>query len=108
MELIIDDSHISGVIGSARVDLTVERDGNKVSARGLIPGALSHFVVDESGMRGRISRCMYDLERTPAGFTGRRACGSTFENFTLELPDAMTRWTDAEIVAVFALFLGHR
>lgn len=108
VELVIDEDHVSGVIGNDRVDVAVERDGTTVAVHGLLPGALSRLAIDASGMRGRLGRCMYDLDRTPDGFTGRRTCGGALENYTLDLPVAFASWTDAEIVAMFALFLGRR
>lgn len=105
VDLRIENGAVSGQIDNFPVNLTVERRGNKLDVAGLIPGRVSRYQIDEEGMRGMIGSCQYDLQRAGAGFTGRRACGGSVGFFTLELPDTMASWSDADVAAVFAIFL---
>jgi hypothetical protein len=105
VDLRIEEGRVSGAIDNQPVDLKVERKGTSLEVSGLIPGQVSRFRVDEEGMKGLIGGCSYDLVRAGAGFTGRRRCGGSMQNFTLELPDTMASWSDADIAAVFAIFL---
>lgn len=105
VDLRVDSDRVSGAIGNGPVALRVIREDNTLAVRGVMPGRVSHFQIDPSGMRGTIGGCMYSLKREANGFAGRRRCSSTMHNFTLELPQAMASWSDAEVAAVLALFL---
>jgi hypothetical protein len=104
-ELMIREDGVIGTLDNNPVRLRVERAGNAIEVAGLVPGRVSRFKIDEEGLRGNIGGCGYNLQRAPGGFAGRRFCGGSADNFTLELPDTMASWSDAEIAAVLVLFL---
>lgn len=104
-DLRVQGDGVRGSIDNNPVQLEVQRKGSSVDVAGLVPGRVSRFKIDEAGLRGNIGGCAYDLQRASSGFAGRRACGSSVSNFTLELPDTMASWTDADIAAVLVLFL---
>lgn len=104
VDLRIEEGRVSGAIDNSPVNLEVQREGTSLEVNGLVAGRVSRFRVDEQGMTGNVGVCSYDLKRAGAGFAGRRACGGP-ESFTLELPDTMASWSDADIAAVFAIFL---
>lgn len=105
LDLHIREDGVLGVIDNEPVRLRVMRRGSAVNVHGILPGRLSRFRIDGAGMRGLIGHCSYDLARTDGGFSGRRFCGGSASNFTLELPDTMASWTDADIAALIAVFL---
>lgn len=104
-ELRVEGDQVKGAIDNSPVELSVVRFDTAMNAHGLIGGKLSRFRVDQDGMRGLIGGCAYDLSRVDGGFSGRRTCSQTAENFRLELPDTMASWSDADVAAVMVLFL---
>ncbi|MEZ4294988.1 MAG: hypothetical protein R3B70_08415 [Polyangiaceae bacterium] len=107
VEMRIHRRRISGAIGNAPVEMMARRRGMSLDVHGLVAQRLSRFKIDEQRMVGQIGGCGYALERVDGGFAGRRSCGSRTGNFTLELPASMASWSDAEVAAVLALFLGQ-
>lgn len=105
IDMHIEEGRVSGAIDSGPVDLAVVRDGTTLEVNGLLAGRVTRFRVDDDGLKGQIGVCSYDLAREGAGFTGRRSCSMTSQPFRLDMPDTMATWTDADIAAVFAIFL---
>lgn len=105
VELQIGRDRITGIVGSARVDLSIAYDRTGLDVRGLLPGHLSRFRIDGDVLDGQIGWCSYNLKRNATGFSGRRRCSGAPSFFAIEVPDTLAAWTDAETVAAFALLL---
>jgi hypothetical protein len=105
VDLRIQDARVSGAIDNSPVELRVDREGSSLEMSGLIAGRVSRLKVDEDGMKGVIGTCSYDLMRAGTGFTGRRGCTGQMQAITVDMPDTMASWSDADVAAVFAVFL---
>ena len=60
-----NSDRIHGIVGSMPFDLHVSSGGDdgKITAAGLVGGALSNFEIDDDHISGRVAHCAYDMKR---------------------------------------------
>lgn len=105
VDLEVHDGRVLGLLGAGRIDLRVQRQGVNVFADGLVRSQLSNFQLTPAGLQGTIGRCSYDLVSTEVGSaSGRSSCGLAISATTVELPATLRSLSDAEKVAILAIF----
>lgn len=100
--------HVTGLLGTRPVDLTVAAHGDALRFDGVVGGEQSHFAMGSRAARGRVGRCSYELTRSGPGYEGRRSCGGPTAHVWMRIPTVLDQWQPEERAAVLAVLLAAR
>lgn len=108
VDLKIEQGRVAGVIdGTLPVDITSEPEGSGLRFRGRMRGYPADFHVDDQKVAGTLGRCSYALTRgEEQKFKGTVRCGELDVPVTVNLPEELFSWKDAELGAALGLLLG--
>lgn len=103
-------TRITGMIGTAPVNLNVEPEQGGWRAQGMFGGRLGQLSFSSAtGVEGKVGICSYDLRPSaPLYFEGQSACPRGPRPTSLTLPGELTALTLPEQAAVTAVLLAGR
>jgi len=106
VDISILEDHVTGLVGSGPLALTVTPRGHALLVTGVVHGDQTRFLLGPRALSGTIGQCAYDLHRTDTGYEGRRSCGGPTAHTWLRIPTALDHWGDDARATVVAMLLA--
>lgn len=105
VEMKLRGEEILGQVGAEDWDLRLSRDGSETRATGVIAGSPSTFWMSPARIRGSLGTCSFDLVWSTGLYAGSRTCGLTSDNIALQIPPALSSWSDPEVAALLTILV---
>ncbi len=105
VELRQQGSEILGQVGAEDWGLRLSPDGTETRVTGVVAGKASTFWLSPARIRGAVGMCSFDLVWSASVYSGGRTCGPASDNIVIQIPAALSSWTDPQVAALLGVLL---
>jgi hypothetical protein len=94
-----------GLLGPGPLDIKVALVGDELQIHGSVAGETSALSFNPREITGNVGRCMFQMARRGAEYTGARGCGRSKEEAQIIFPASFGAWSVPEMGAALAILL---